>query len=162
MAGAGIHKTDGPVWIGGGAGHIRERTIEMGASVISVENVATMHIVAAVRNWGPVVTGCVIIAVALTALTFFGAHPIFVFLPLFILGIGCVTYTFANPPQHYLVIGTSDGRRTHVLSKNLDFLLNLRNLIREKIDTENLSLTAQINITQGRFEASRSAAPSRV
>jgi hypothetical protein len=73
-------------------------------------------------------------------------------IPLFAGGIALIIWNFVNRTHAYLAIGTSDGRRTHIVSKNREFLVRVRDMIREKIDTRNAALTGVINITAARLD----------
>jgi len=147
-----MQRPEAPAWVAGGIGHVRERTIELGTNIIAVDNIATMHVVASQRNWGPAVAGLFMILIGALMMWWPGPSFLFATVALVAGGIGCIGYVFARPSLHYLAIGTSDGRRTHIVSKNLDFLLSVRDLFREKIDTQNIHVQGRINIAQARFE----------
>lgn len=153
-----MQRPETPAWVAGGVGHVRERTIELGVNIIAVDNIATMHVVASQRNWGPAIAGALFMLIGFFLLLWPDVMLPYTFI-LVIGGIGCIVWVFARPPLHYLAIGTSDGRRTHIVSKSLDFLVSVRDLFREKIDTQNPNLQGQINLTLSRFEP-RGAASS--
>jgi len=60
--------------------------------------------------------------------------------------IGLIIWHFNQKPDIYLSIGSSDGRRTNIVSKDKDFLLRIRDFLRQKIDEKN-GETATINIS---------------
>jgi hypothetical protein len=153
-----MQRPETPAWVAGGVGHVRERTIELGVNIIAVDNIATMHVVASQRNWGPAIAGSLLMLFGFFLLLWPKTMLPYTFI-LVIAGIGCIVWVFARPPLHYLAIGTSDGRRTHIVSKNLEFLISVRDLFREKIDSQNANLQGQINIGLARFEPRGAAAP---
>jgi hypothetical protein len=144
------------IWIAGGVGHVRERTIEMGATTIALDNIATMHVVDPGRSFAAAIIGAFMILLGAWVATMETLFSI----PLFVGGIALIIWNFVNRTHAYLAIGTSDGRRTHIVSKNREFLVSVRNMIREKIDTRNTDMTGVINITAARLDTRLGAQPS--
>jgi hypothetical protein len=136
------------IWIAGGVGHVRERTIEMGATTIALDNIATMNVVDPGRSFAAAIIGAFMLLLGAWVATMETLFSI----PLFAGGIALIIWNFVNRTHAYLAIGTSDGRRTHIVSKNREFLVRVRDMIREKIDTRNAALTGVINITAARLD----------
>lgn len=146
MPGAG--RFEGVTRIAAGVGYLRERTIELGATIIALENIATMLIVARPRSYMRAIIGGLIAVGSFFTLQFGWLFPVI----LGVVGLGLIVWNLIDREDVYLLIGTSDGRRTNIVSKNMDFLLATRDFIRQKLDTQNLTMVAAINITQSRLE----------
>jgi predicted membrane chloride channel (bestrophin family) len=141
-------------WIAGGVGYVRERTVEMGPTIIAVDNIATMNVVDPGRSFAAAIIGAFMILLAAWIATM--EQPLFA-VPFGVLGLALIVWNIFNHSHAYLAIGTSDGRRTHIVSKNREFLVNVRDMLREKIDAKNVAMTGTINITAARLETSAAA-----
>ncbi len=127
-----------------GSGQIREHTIEIGNTVIAVNNIGTMTLFGGKRGHGLLVVGVVVAFIGLNVRqlsTVLG-------LCLVLAGAALIAWNFLRPVDVFLSIGSSDGRRTHIVSKDRRFLSEIRDFIRKKIDTRSAQ-TASINITAG-------------
>jgi hypothetical protein len=153
---AGVGRVD-TTWIAGGAGYVRERTVEMGPTIIAVDNIATMNVVDPGRSFAAAVIGAFMILLGAWIVTM--PQPFFA-IPFVVLGVALIVWNIFNHSRAYLAIGTSDGRRTHIVSKNREFLVKVRDMLREKIDTKNAAMTGTINITAARLEAPAAATPA--
>lgn len=145
----GVGRFEGVTRVSAGVGYVRERTLELGATIIALENIATMLIVIHERSFVRALIG-VLIALASFFTWEFGW---LIFSVLMATGLGLIAWNILDRADVYLLIGTSDGRRTNIISKNRAFLLAVRDFLREKIDTQNVALIAAINVDEGRLEA---------
>jgi hypothetical protein len=53
---------------------------------------------------------------------------------------------FVRKVDVFLSIGTSDGRRTNIVSKDKKFLGQVRNVLRQKIDTPDVTVVGTVNL----------------
>jgi hypothetical protein len=141
---------DGVNRVDHGEGQVRQRTIEIGDTVISIYNIGTMSLIDGRRNHGPAIVGGVL---ALLGLGTVGSQVMF---GLILIGVGValIVFSLIRKVDVFLSIGTSDGRQTHIVSKNRKFLESIRSFIRQKLDMPNESLVASFNITNNDFKSS--------
>jgi len=127
-----------------GKGIVHERSFELGSNVIVFHNIGSLSISDGRRSLLPIFSGIVM------ALFGIGIINISTGLALFLLaaGIGLAIFGLLRPVDVFLSIGTCDGRRTYLVSKKRDFLIQVRESLREKIDNNSLA-TGVINIEAG-------------
>ncbi|MGE0045371.1 MAG: DUF6232 family protein [Hyphomonadaceae bacterium] len=145
----GPGRFEGVTRISSGIGYVRERTLELGPTIIALENIATMLVVARERSFMRAIVGVLIAVSSFFTINFGWLIPTV----LVIVGFGLVLWNLLDQADVYLLIGTSDGRRTNIVSKNLDFLVQTRDFIRQKLDSQNLTMVAAINITKSQLES---------
>lgn len=108
----------------GGRGKVSARTIQFGDDVIVVPNIGSLFIVTGVKDVGKWIL------------------LLLVSIPLAFLIIGFLTGAFAiyklltAKPDLFLSIGTSDGKRLNLKSKDRLFLERVLQNIRDKIDSD--------------------------
>ena len=134
-------------------GTIHERTIELGATVISIDNIGSMTLVEGSLNQAPTVVSAIGVAAGLLLAT--SSHVA----GLVVAAIaGFFLYlALTRKTKKYLSIGTSDGRWTHLVSTDGDALSGTRDFIRKKIDGRvhavarivNGNVSNIINVAQG-------------
>ena len=130
--------------IDGGLGTVRERTLEVGNTVIVLDNIGAMTMIDPKRDHGLTIVGGVIAIVGLAWRTTGGAVGIVILL----VGLAMVATSLLRPVTLYLSIGTCDGHRLDIASTNRQFLLDLRGFLCAKFDRDD-DRTATINITAG-------------
>ncbi len=130
-----------------GVGQILRKTIQLGESVIAVGNIGSLRIMDGENNHGITVVGgfIVLVGIGLLALSkILGAIII-------VSGIGLIIWNLSQDIDIYLLIGTCDGRTAIIVSKDKTFLGDVRDFIRDKINTGSDS-GAIINISNSRLE----------
>lgn len=145
----GLSALDNVDRIASGAGYIHEHTMEIGDTVIAIPNIGSITVINGEKNPLPLVAGVVI---ALVGLGLFALNKL---LGLIFLagGVALVVWGLRRAPDVFLAIGTSDGRRTHIVSKDRKFLLEVRKFLRDKIDRKDAQ-TGAININNGTISVS--------
>ena len=123
-------------------GSIRQRTIELGETIVSVDNIGSMTLIDGTRNHSSTGLGAAICMGGLMTMHWLGLATSYV---LVFAGLLMVAWSLLRPTNKYLSIGTSDGRRTHLVSTSRKSLLATRNFIREKIDTHDPKVATIIN-----------------
>jgi hypothetical protein len=127
-----------------GTGKINSRTIDIGDTAIAIDNIGSLRVIHTTKSPVTLIIGGIILAVALYALFFAsGGVAVIVFA---VIGGALIFWNLNQKVDVYLSIGTSDGRSTTIVSKDIAFLNEIRNFIRKKIDTKNTE-TATINIS---------------
>jgi hypothetical protein len=129
-----------------GQGVIYERTIELGASVISIENIGSIRILDTKRGHVLTIFGGFLVLMGVSLFSFLKFAGLIVFL----IGLGIIVWNLRRKLEVYLSIGTSDGQTTTIVSKEREFLQNLRDFLRRKIDTGSKEV-ARFDITNCRF-----------
>jgi hypothetical protein len=124
-----------------GEGHIREHSFEIGNTIIMLSNIGSMTIVEEKIEYWTAVLGFLILLFGVLA---FGSSKS-LSISLILGGFALLAWWFFRRRDVFLSIGTCDGRRTHIVSKDRDFLLALCKFIREKIDL-NSSQTGSIDL----------------
>jgi len=128
-----------------GVGQIRARTIEIGATVLAIDNIGSMVLVTAKKDWRLAILGGVL---ALVGLSMIRGSVIFGLL-LILVGGGLIALNFYNKVDNYLSIGTGDGRLTNIVSKDRKLLEDLRAVLRRKIDSKNVTMFAKFDTKGG-------------
>jgi hypothetical protein len=141
---------DGVSRVDQGEGEVRQRTIEIGDTVISLYNIGTMSLIDGRRSHGPAIVGAVVTIFGLGVVT----SQVIVGLLLTGAGVALIVYSVTRKVDVFLSIGTSDGGQTHIVSKNRKFLESIRSFIRQKLDSPDEPLVASFNITSNHFESS--------
>lgn len=132
-----------------GVGTIRQRTIELGNTVVAVNNIGSIRIVQAKRSLAFLVLGGLMV---LAGLVMLGSQPMTAVLPI---GLGGVLI-YLNLSQRVdagLSIGTCDGHTSLIVSKDMKFLGELLAFIRTKVDTNNVTMQGNFDITQNNFHS---------
>ena len=125
----------------GGVGAIRERTIAIGDTVLAVNNIGSIVILRGQPNYTLAIVGALML---LSALVIAGNSPGNALL-LGVVGVALIVFNLMQKPDSGLSIGTCDGRSTLIVSNDEDFLGDLLDFIRRKVDTGDIKL-------QGRFD----------
>jgi hypothetical protein len=132
-----------------GTASVREHSIEVGASVIAVRNIGTISIIDGSNSPWPLVAGAALCLLGLLLL--FGLNGMKLIAFVFILtAAGLIYWGFTRKPDIFLSIGTCDGKRTNIVSKNRFFLEKAREFLRDKIDAG--VGVGTINITAEKIE----------
>jgi len=130
-----------------GQGVVYERTIAIGEGIIAVENIGTMRLVSGVKSPIPTIIGVVIGVFGLvTMVSATGAGCV-----LLLAGAAIAAWNILRKVDISLSLGTCDGKSTVIVSKNKQFLHDVRDFLRKKIDTKS-SMGATINITNSTLE----------
>ena len=130
-----------------GYGFVREHSIEIGDTIIVFNNIGTISIIDGSKSPWPLIVGGIIGLVGLAVFAMpFSSKPFA--LLLLIVGIALIAWWFRMKPDRFLSIGSCDGKRTNIVSKDRAFLLKLRTFLRERIDKEVFS-AAKIDIKAG-------------
>lgn len=133
-----------------GIGTVHEHSIEIGHTVIVSANIGSISLIKGERQYGLVIVGGVL---AMLSLWLFGSYiPGLSLLAVIMLlgGIGLAAFGLLRPIEQFLSIGTSDGKRTNIVSTNDVFLKEIRSFLRDKIDLRTVA-TATINVSQSKF-----------
>jgi hypothetical protein len=130
-----------------GQGIVYERTIAIGQSIIALENIGSMRVIDGVRNPMPTIIGIGIAVLGLGAMT---SSKGLGFLML-VAGAAIAAWNVLRKVDVSLSLGTCDGKSTFIVSKNKQFLHDVRDFLREKIDTKSRT-GATINITNSTLE----------
>lgn len=136
-----------------GVGSIRQRTIELGNTVVAVNNIGSIRIVQAKRSWLFLIVGGLCVIAGLQLMQSNST------IGLLLLAVGGVLI-FLNLTQKveaWLSIGTCDGHRSLIVSKDLHFLGQLLDFIRTKVDTNNVAMQGDFNITNVIFNSNGGA-----
>lgn len=127
-----------------GVGILRERTIEIGARVIWIDNIGSIVILRGRANYALAILGGLLALVGLTQLQ--DQNNAGVALVLIVAGIALIAFNLSQPVNNGLSIGTTDGRSTLIVSDNERFLTDTLDLLREKIDTGSITLQGTFDI----------------
>lgn len=130
--------------IDSGEGYIHEQSFEIGNAIIMIPNIGSMTIIDGQNPPWPFVVGAVLV---LAGLVMLGGDKLLA-LVLIAGGIALLVWGFNRPHDVFLSIGTCDGRRTHIVSKDRKFLLAVSKFLREKIDRKSAQ-TGTVNINAG-------------
>lgn len=140
----GINLGDNVDRVDSGTGIVRERTVEFGNTVVALHNVGSMILIDQKRTYAGVIIGGLLVLFGISLLSDLSSVAII----LLIAGGLIIFFWFTRPLESYLSIGTADGKSTHLVSTDRSFLVNVREFLREKIDSDSLK-TATININAG-------------
>ena len=130
-----------------GEGTIYERTIEIGGDIIAVENIGTIRVIDGRKNPAATLFGIGIAVIGFVLC--FSSRGLGILI--LILGAGLAAWNILRKVEICLSFGTCDGRSTAIVSKNRQFLHNVRDFLRQKIDTKS-GKGATINITDSKLE----------
>lgn len=143
----GIGSLDTSDRVDSGSGTVHERTVEFGNTVIVIHNIGTMMLVEQKRDLSLVLLGGVLALLGLLALQIFTGFGLL----LIAVGGALALWALNRALDVFLSISTCDGRSLHLVSKDRQFLCDIRTLLRLKID-ENSTQTATINISAKRID----------
>ncbi|CDG81308.1 DUF6232 family protein [Janthinobacterium agaricidamnosum] len=143
----GISENDESRRVDSGVAEVYERTIEIAGDIIALENIGTIRMIDGKKNHTATVVGIVIAIIGLGALS----SSVFFGLLMLIAGIGLTLWNLSQKIAIYLSLGTCDGRSTVIISKNRQFLKDIRDFLRKKIDTKTQN-GATINISNSTLE----------
>ena len=129
-----------------GQGSIYERTMELGNSVIAIDNIGSMRLVDTERGHLLTIVGVFMILLGVSLFLWLK----FPGLVLLLMGLGIVVWNLRRKLEVYLRIGTNDGQTTTLISKDRQFLQNLRDFLRRKIDTRGKEV-ARFDLTNCKF-----------
>lgn len=125
-----------------GVGIVRERTIEIGARVIWVDNIGSLVILHGQRNYAMAIVGGLLLLAGLLIVS----DDTGMGLLLIVAGGGLIAWNLSQPINNGLSIGTVDGRSTLIVSDNHDFLNAALDLIRDKIESGSITLQGTFDI----------------
>lgn len=131
-----------------GEGIVYERTIAIGQSIIALENIGSMRVIDGVKNPVPTIIGIVIAVLGLGMMVSTSTGLGFVMLAA---GAAMAAWNIMRKVDIALSLGTCDGKSTFIVSKNKQFLHDVRDFLRKKIDTKSHK-GATINITNSTLE----------
>ncbi|MBL8547999.1 MAG: hypothetical protein JNL81_16185 [Hyphomonadaceae bacterium] len=125
-----------------GVGEIRERTIEIGDTVVAVNNIGAITLVRNQRSYALLIVGGLLAIFGLIGLqdnflTGVGALAV---------GAVLIWINLMQKVDKGLSIGTCDGRSTLIVSTNEQFLNDMLEFIRRKVDTENIHMIGRFDI----------------
>lgn len=138
-----------------GEGTVRERTVELGSDVIALENIGTMRLVDGKKDHSGLKVGAVFLVLALIVVSSSTTGA----MVLAAIGGLMIFASLNNKVEIYLLIGSCDGRTTIIVSKDRQFLTNVRNFLRRKIDTRSAE-GATINISNSQLSGTIAIGPS--
>jgi hypothetical protein len=125
-----------------GVGIVRERTIEIGARVIWVDNIGSLVILHGQRNYAMAIVGGLLLLAGLLIVSDNAGMGLL----LVVAGGGLIAWNLSQPINNGLSIGTTDGRSTLIVSDNTQFLNAALDLIREKIESGSITLQGTFDI----------------
>ncbi len=140
------HLTGASASVVPGEGNVRQKTIRFGHVILSIETIDTVALTIKPRNISMIIVGSVFIAAATAALVH-GVNLDYIVTAtvfLVIVGIG-VAIALRWPSRNVLAVGTGGGRTYYVSSGHKEFLIQLGELIRRKIDEEDPKLMAEFS-----------------
>lgn len=125
-----------------GEAEVYARTLLIGHTVIVLANIGTMRIVDGKKNYLLTIVGLVLMLIGLGAIGI-SAMLVILFLAL---GSGLIFFNVREKIDMYLELATNDGRTTIIISKERNFLEEIRSFLQRKIDTGS-PVGATINIS---------------
>jgi hypothetical protein len=131
-----------------GLGHIRQRTIAVGDTVIAVNNIGSIVIMRGAKSYAMSIVGAILI---LAALVMIGGSDKTMPLVMGFIGAILIVINLAQQPDHGLSIGTCDGRETMIVSTDESFLGDMLDFIRRKVDTGDIKLQGRFDIGASHF-----------
>ena len=143
---AGPGKNDAVV-LRSGVGRVRARTISIGSHVIAIDNIGTIRVVPGHRSWWLLLLGALIIAGGGVG-TQFGDYVVVAAAGI---GVGVVLAlaSLFRPIESALLVGTSDGRATLIVSRDIGFLQRLQQALVDRIDTGDEGFSADFDPVRG-------------
>ena len=146
----GLSSEDNVSRVDRGEGHVRERTFDVGDTVISVNNIGSMMLIEQRQAQLPGLIGALVAVLGVIQLRSSVVSGVL----LAAAGGGFALWWFSRKLDVFLSIGTSDGRRTNIVSKNKQFLERVREVLRQKIDTPNVRVIGTVNLSQSSVNVS--------
>lgn len=143
LVGAGATKAEQGSELKSGVAIVRERTIELGSRVLWLGNIGTIRIIEGSRSYLFLIIGGLLVLTGLFTLSSDGVMGFVMFLA----GAGLIYVNLNQKITGGLSIGTCDGRSTLIVSTDKEFLSNMLQFLRRKIDSENPTLQGEFNIT---------------
>lgn len=143
----GLSFSDDTKRLDSGQAKVYGRTIGINEDVIAIENIGTVRIIDGTKSPAATIWGIIIAVIGLTLLS---SSLGFGFLVM-ILGIALAVWNIMREIEVYLSMNTCDGKSTIIVSKNKQFLKEVRDFLREKIETKN-QIGATINISNSKLE----------
>lgn len=143
LLGAGANKAEQGSELKSGVAIVRERTIELGSRVLWLGNIGTIRIIEGSRSYLFLIIGGLLVLAGLFTLSSDGVMGFVMFLA----GAGLIYLNLNQKITGGLSIGTCDGRSTLIVSTDKEFLSNMLEFLRRKIDSENPTLQGEFNIT---------------
>lgn len=144
-----------------GEGNIRQKTIRFGHVIVPVEAVDSVALTIRPRNVGLIIFTSVLLG-AMAAAGVHGTNLDYVVsgtVFLIVIGVG-VAVAFRWPSKSVLAVGTRGGRTYYVVSGHKEFLIQLGELIRRKIDTNDPALLAEFSAERNVIALGQPAAPA--
>lgn len=132
-----------------GKGIVREHSIDIGDTVIVFNNIGTITVIDGRKSPLPLFVGIALTLFGLFSFASRGSVKTFAFM-LLLAGAALTYWAVTRQPDRFLSIGTSDGRRTNIVSKDRKFLEDVREFLREKLD-KNVFRQATIDVSSGKI-----------
>lgn len=147
----GLNSAENVSRVDHGEGHVKEKTFDIGDTVVNVMNIGSMILIDGIRNPIPAIIG---IFVALWGLGELRTSLTYGLIVIVIGGGFAWWWWFVRKVDVFLSIGTSDGRRTNIVSKNKKFLEQIRDVLRQKIDTPEVAVIGTVNLNNNTISVS--------
>lgn len=135
--------------VSSGVAHVREHTIEIGSTVLWIDNIGSIYLLEAKRSWLFMIAG---ILAALAGLQMLQSN-FMLGAGLLAIGGGLIYLNLNQKLDSGISIGTVDGRRTLIISKDREFTNRALNFIRDKIDSGSTSLQGSFDVTTHHFDS---------
>src|ERR1700734_2495373 len=100
--------------IDSGTGIINDNTFEIGDTLVVMASIGSVRLIEGKKEYRPIVFGIVVFIVGVAVLGLISG----ISLILILAGISIAIWGFIRVPDNFLAIGTSDGRCTHIVSKD--------------------------------------------
>ena len=126
----------------GGVGVVRERTIEIGARVLWVDNIGSLVILRGSPNYTLYFLGGIALLFGMISLS----NDVGVGLMAIVIGIILIALNAMQKVDNGLSIGTVDGRSTLIVSTDEQFLFDTLDLLQRKIDSGSITLQGTFDI----------------
>lgn len=133
-----------------GVGDVRERTIEVGDTVIAVNNIGTIVMLEEKRNYGLLILGAVLFLFGLMSLE----NEMLQGVAAILVGGALAAYNLLRPLDKGLSIGTCDGRLTLIISTNERFVTEFLDFLRRKVDSQSVDMRATFDIRNAQINTS--------
>ena len=137
-----------------GQGQISERTIKLGENIIVIDNIGSMRVFDVKKSFGAAIIGGIFALLGIVILSS-GSPTGLLFI---LIGIALIAWNLTRKGEIYLSIGTCDGRSAIIVSKDRNFLSEIREFIQKKIDTQSKK-SAIININNSTLEGTIAVGP---